>query len=287
MAAINFHDVNGALPPGGSDAPSGASSLVWLMQFSEQTSVFNAFNLSLDVTVAPENFTARDVNVPIYLCPSDPSSGSWPDSSPYTGQADGAIGRSNYYGNLGINGWTFESSGQFFKRADQLGIFAIGSATRISDIADGTSNTALYAEVKRGAYPGTDALDVTLLSDPDWVWTQDPTSDPYCLIPPAACDVPPFTFGTLGITGLLYQNGSLQLAFLYTHTRPPNYQGRDCVQFPFLDRAHVASRSYHPGGVNIALSDGSARFVKGTVALSVWQAIGTRRAGDILASSSY
>ncbi len=40
--------------------------------------------------------------------------------------------------------------------------------------------------------------------------------------------------------------------------------------------AIVTSRSYHPGGVNVGLMDGSVRFVRSSVDLKIWQAYGTR-----------
>ncbi|MEO8497725.1 MAG: H-X9-DG-CTERM domain-containing protein [Planctomycetota bacterium] len=41
-----------------------------------------------------------------------------------------------------------------------------------------------------------------------------------------------------------------------------------------------SARSLHPGGVNVALSDGSVRFVGATVDLLVWQAAATRELGE-------
>ena len=34
----------------------------------------------------------------------------------------------------------------------------------MSDITDGVSNTAMFAEARRGAYPGHDSIDVTMVS---------------------------------------------------------------------------------------------------------------------------
>ena len=42
-----------------------------------------------------------------------------------------------------------------------------------------------------------------------------------------------------------------------------------------------AARSLHPGGVNIALGDGSVRFVSDTVDLAVWRGLGTRAGGEV------
>ena len=41
-----------------------------------------------------------------------------------------------------------------------------------------------------------------------------------------------------------------------------------------------AARSRHPGGVNAAMCDGSVRFVTNSVALTVWQAVGTMNGAE-------
>ena len=48
-----------------------------------------------------------------------------------------------------------------------------------------------------------------------------------------------------------------------------------------------AFSSAHAGGVNFVFCDGSVRFYKGSIALPVWQALGTRAGGEILSSDSY
>ena len=40
--------------------------------------------------------------------------------------------------------------------------------------------------------------------------------------------------------------------------------------------AAVTSRSYHPGGVNAMMMDGSVTFIQDAVELAVWRALGTR-----------
>jgi len=44
--------------------------------------------------------------------------------------------------------------------------------------------------------------------------------------------------------------------------------------------AAVTARSYHPGGVNVTLMDGSVRFVANTVDLAIWRAASTRDGGE-------
>ncbi len=43
----------------------------------------------------------------------------------------------------------------------------------------------------------------------------------------------------------------------------------------------VAARSYHPGGVNAGLCDGSVRFFSNNIAWDIWQDLGTSRGGEV------
>ena len=42
------------------------------------------------------------------------------------------------------------------------------------------------------------------------------------------------------------------------------------------------ARSFHTGGVNLLLADGSVRFVRNSVVLDTWRALGTRAGGEVL-----
>ena len=45
---------------------------------------------------------------------------------------------------------------------------------------------------------------------------------------------------------------------------------------------HVSASSYHSGGVNVALADGSVRFVADNIDFPTWQAMGTKAGGEPL-----
>jgi len=50
---------------------------------------------------------------------------------------------------------------------------------------------------------------------------------------------------------------------------------------PCGESAHAAARSMHPGGVNVAMADGSVHFKDNLINFFVWRALGTREGGEI------
>src|SRR5262249_3488754 len=127
--------------------------------------------------------------------------------------------------------------------------------------------------------PEHDTLDVTLVPTDTWDNRPlNPATNPNNLMPPPACNLPTSTFN---FTGLRYYYGFFITA-LYTHTVPPNSQDRDCLRTISFDQGHLASGSYHPGGVNIVLADGSVRFVSDGISLATWKKLGTRSGGEVI-----
>ncbi|MEO6808791.1 MAG: H-X9-DG-CTERM domain-containing protein, partial [Isosphaeraceae bacterium] len=45
--------------------------------------------------------------------------------------------------------------------------------------------------------------------------------------------------------------------------------------------------SRHGPGVNVSFADGHVRFVRDTITLSVWRAIGTRNGGEVIGEESF
>src|SRR5437764_5454313 len=78
---------------------------------------------------------------------------------------------------------------------------------------------------------------------------------------------------------------------IYSHTIPPNLKACD-----HLDDSHqdvrgsvttVPASSYHPGGVNVVLADGSVRFIKSSVNYLTWYALATQAGGEVISSDQY
>ncbi len=45
--------------------------------------------------------------------------------------------------------------------------------------------------------------------------------------------------------------------------------------------------SRHSGGVNVLFSDGSIRFIKSSVNLETWSALGSKNGGEVISADSY
>lgn len=64
----------------------------------------------------------------------------------------------------------------------------------------------------------------------------------------------------------------------YVHITPPNSVG---CQAAGGRLSAVAATSYHQGGVNTAMCDGSVRFVSSVIDSGVWRSVGTRAGGEV------
>ncbi|MCI0701643.1 MAG: DUF1559 domain-containing protein [Planctomycetia bacterium] len=262
LALHNHESALGYFPPG--DAPPHRGSpLAQLLPYTEQLNKYNQFDFRQNLHTAAVNAAGRTTDVPLFLCPSDPSNGNVSSQ-----------GRSNYLGNLGARGW--------FRNTDSAtaGMFAFAPGgfvgVKHGEITDGTSNTAMFAEVKRGDFNATaDPLSVWRIPYPTWDQAQLAND----LSPSPICDTTTTTF--LDYTGLQYHRGFLITAF-YTHTAVPNYRGKDCIRDIGFDRGHVQARSYHTGGVNVVRADGSVSFIRDSIAPAQWRAFGTRAGGEVL-----
>ena len=276
LAAHNFHDSNNTFPSGSSAPPNNASAQLFLLPHLEQGAKFDKLDLTSNVIVAV-SYGVRIRDVAVYLCPSDPSPGISPDVNPPPGVTPEAAGRCNYFGNAGAHGWWKDSGSSVGKPSQLAGVFGLDSKVKMTDITDGLSNTALFAEVKRGVAPDHDRRDVVQVAAALWNTAgTTAATNPNNVTPPAACNSAASGFN---LVGLQYYRG-VSVASLYTHTLPPNAQGRDCVVSLSLDQFHLAARSFHPGGVNVLLADGSVRFVADAVQFSAWRALGTRSGAE-------
>jgi prepilin-type processing-associated H-X9-DG protein len=286
LAAHNFESTYKYFPPtqhttviNGSTVSSGATTQALMMPFLEQGNKYNQFDMNYNVNSdAPihsslpakpnANAAARVTDVPTYLCPSDPSSATTFNA-----------GRLNYMASLG-------GSASYRGGTSLDGIFAIPfpsggrvmRGTSIAQVLDGTSNTALFSEVRRGTYPAGTAsstFDFTT-SMIGGSYSGTSLTDGRGV---AQANAPSST--KIHYVGQQYYR-NLPQNFTYTHTLPINWNRQNAATQKYIcgnsafTAVHQAASSNHPGGVNLALADGSVTFVSDTINFAVWQAIGSR-----------
>jgi prepilin-type N-terminal cleavage/methylation domain-containing protein/prepilin-type processing-associated H-X9-DG protein len=301
LAAHNYASVMGTLPPSqhtvvlpspSTGVPttysSGATLQALLLPYFEQGNKYNQFNMNYNVNsdapinssipaLTGANAAARSTDVPIFLCPSDPS------QETYFG-----AGRQNYHGCIGAQANYRGSNGGLD------GIFAIpfppnGSVmqgTRIEAIGDGTSNTAMFAEVMRSttvfnAGSGIRDTETIIINSSNTGYQDaDGTTITMC------------ASGTNWSTSIKYVGyqyyRNLPSNFVYTHSLPINWnkkvaggtQHYSCGNSSFTSM-HIAASSYHTGGVNVCMADGAVRFTRDSVDYQIWRNVGSRNGGEV------
>lgn len=277
LAAHSYHEANSKFPIGATSKQ--ASVFVFLLPYLEQSQRYHLFDFNLNID-NDSNFRARIGDLPFLLCPSDSSTGTTATNGPL-GQS-GCYGRNNYAGNLGSHAWAWDDLGVNVKPLECRGAFNRTSENRISQFADGTSNTCLFGEFRRGnGDPSATKSDPNGVFELAWgLTTTTYATHPSSRTPAPGCTTSANGFGDRGTQ---FARASPGYSVLYTHTLKPNSSIRDCVSpvFPTArNSSHVAARSYHPGGVNAALADGSARFFADNISLENWLALGSRSGND-------
>src|SRR5262245_7465311 len=264
LAAHNCHDAQKALPPGGGGFLSGAnlanqrfSAHSFLLPYLEQGNVHR----QIDFTVSPDapaNDGARAQQVPVFLCPSDPQ-----------GAVPAGWAGNNYVANYSSDiRWQQDAKGAsgVFWFADT----AYDKGARFAQITDGTSNTAAFCERLKGDW--SNAL-VTARTD-FFNNGAMPTTQDQAMSTCESLDPNNLAFQQRSDAGGYWLRGWHMT--LYTHVSPPN--SRAC-NFNKNVTTTMPASSAHLGGVNLAMCDGSVRFVANSISAATWRAVGTR-AGD-------
>jgi prepilin-type N-terminal cleavage/methylation domain-containing protein/prepilin-type processing-associated H-X9-DG protein len=301
--------------PGTGPTVSGASPLALVLPYLEQNSTYALFDFSSSVQNSASNYYARIQEVPIFLCSSDGSSARFGQlgTTPAGQNANASTGRYNVVGNIGTTAdvqGRVNGAGAAMADSTHMGVFnyngalAVPLGPRVTDITDGTSYTAMWSETTRsldtvakdtiGTYGNKTAQGVSTYllpsADPGWnVYSPmfGPNfneTNPAALIVGNTFNCNSYDYvptNLITYRGNDYYRALPEIAF-YNHTTPPNYFGYDCGEDTSFTMAHMAARSYHTGGVNVCMSDGSVRFVNDDITFKTWQAMGTRSAADQL-----
>jgi prepilin-type N-terminal cleavage/methylation domain-containing protein/prepilin-type processing-associated H-X9-DG protein len=263
---------------------TGWSTQARLLPYLEGNTTFNAANFSL-FKEDPDNATVISLSVSTFLCPSEVK--PQPSVHDY-----GVSGVTNY----GVcEGDWFVWGG--FVGPENRSAFGPNRSRRLSDFTDGLGPTVVVAEVK--AYQASsNCRHITLPSVNNPNSVPSPEADPYAVAPEydnGTCVTQNQSeFHTEWSDGHVHAAG-------FTTAWPPNkaVMGRSTYKGLDLDLngrneedggptfAAITSRSYHPGGVNALMGDGSVRFVKGTMSGMTWRSLGTVGGGEVVSAEAY
>ena len=297
LAMHNYHDTYGMFPwmKGGTaatryDTPRGneqtINGFVFLLPYLDQAGLYNDISAGdLSANTAPWGLP-RDFSFPpwgkkvvVLECPSSPKGRYYSNNTFFQGQRDYGMSM----------GDTIRNNNTI---ANNRGIFGYRSSTRIDQIQDGTSNTVMLAEKGRGR--ALDTTDVRGYSANNR--TGMDTNPGSCLLTatngrytvPAQTDRPQ---GALWASGLAANCG-------FTTVLPPN--SPTCISDNWGDGWGVISAgSYHEGGVNVLMADGSVRFISENIdtgdlsqpdpgtsyiksPYGVWGALGTKDSEEVI-----
>lgn len=277
LALHNYLDSHSAFPPGtinplgddsngknGGGGPGiGAPWIVLILPYLDQTAHYSGF--AKIAAERPEvvdwfgngTYTSQGITVgrdplPLTFCPTHPSTSDRLANG--TGMED--LARGNYCASYGAGRYRRSDTN------DQRigGVFGNNSRVRVGDITDGTSNTIAISELKFRTTSATGPSH----QDTRGTWA----------------------YGAMGsniFSTLIGPNSASPDLMWGCRTFPQ--EGMPCVQNgsgTYTGDTYSAARSYHTGGVQGCMADGSVRFFSENMSLVVWQGLGTRGGAETL-----
>jgi prepilin-type N-terminal cleavage/methylation domain-containing protein/prepilin-type processing-associated H-X9-DG protein len=273
LAIQNYESATRALPPTGMNTPSAAhgggnnfSMKARLLPYLEQSNAFNALNMTSSANDARrENTTVNEMKISVFLCPSD------------SNEPDATQGCTNYPNNLGIT--RFLNGNKFDGPAYMLNNSGEGPVMQFSRVRDGLSNTVIFSEWVMGE--GTKANDGTHIVYENRIANATALSQ-------LVKDCEAATNRNWDHKGQSWLTHDTGRGGGYSHVMPPNKKacwygtgGAPAAQ------TIIGASSFHSGGVNVAMLDGSVRFVKDGVALQSWRAIATHSGKEIVSADAF
>ncbi|WP_164104107.1 DUF1559 domain-containing protein [Candidatus Laterigemmans baculatus] len=295
LSLHNYHDVYQALPPlrvRDSVLATATGTSTWntnninwaarVLPFMEQQPLHDNLDYTIpywwDDSFQPNgNFdVARLTVVPSFRCPSDGGMGgvAWtaPDGTRVSGSpASSGWAHINYFASVGPDsGTTVNGSnclGMFTEMSNSSSVR--GQTTTFASVTDGLSNTVALAESVIG-FPRL-AVNSSLRSQSGYAITPV-TGDLAAVANDNGCGTGSHDTSSSRARGNTWLRGYHPSSMTFTTLMAPNSKLWDCHSNSG-DAMHAA-RSLHPGGVQVAVGDGSVRFVGETIDIVLWRHLG-------------
>jgi len=289
IAALNYESSKKAFPYGRQTDTDPKDTtkflfpwghLAYILPYIEGNTIHQMINYKQQPFLSPAKFQ----KVEFFLCPSDledrinhdictdttASPPKWQDA-----------GRTSYRGNGGSDTGVYPiQMGERLERNN--GIYVANVAIRISQVTDGTSNTAMYAERVRG-----DGDRDSVETASDWLRVGGATTEPALDLYNSCSGIanPSLMTGPANqfcCAGRNWVHGDYSTS-RYTHVMPPNSRscshstGGNLTAIPVNEAGNATTASSrHSGGVNLAMADASTHYISDSVDPLVWSALGSR-----------
>jgi prepilin-type N-terminal cleavage/methylation domain-containing protein/prepilin-type processing-associated H-X9-DG protein len=306
----NYHQTNNNFPLGASlciypytgGAPlcttwNNWSSHALMLNYLEQGPLWSQINFSMEGRgsdyASAANSTAYNAKIKLFLCPSDTWAGVINDNSYYA-----SVGATTNAGSDTPPRPTNPTCPNFSD--DTSGVFAFRVAYGLQDITDGSSNTIAYSEGQAGPnnpsiVPGAMIMGAGLSGS---AYFLQASQNPALVLADLQTCTNRYVASNLGNISVGHGHdwgiGGMG-ATMFNTIAPPN-----STQYPWsacrtdcnggCDGASMDysnAQSYHPGGVNALFADGSVKFLKSTIALYTYWALGTRNNNEAISGNAY
>lgn len=295
LALLNYEETHRAFPPGfvcnGTQAKD-VGGFAWslsLLPFLDHPPLYKRFDTNRNVT-DPKNLIFTATVLPEWRCPDE--------SGPVQVElADGSVwGTTNYVGNFGVGlpKW-ITNEGDNTAARKVHGMFGHNSKVRIRDVRDGVSNVCMVGE-RRLPSAAVDWKAGSVSGPFASLWAGDPEvkkSEAQAILGSAALES---ATGFYAVTGPLCE-GTWKGDKFETANRACSTEGAGANANPILPNKKpgpnggelggnisLGYSSAHPGGVQILMGDGSARFVSDSVDVTTWINLARRADGLRLAA---
>ncbi len=251
LALQTYHDYSKCFPFAIGGTGNKYSALSQLLPQLDQAPLFKKIDFKKVIT-DPANVAAGLTVLPGLRCPSDVA-----NPLPATG------GATNYNPNKGAS--------LLWQDPAADGAIYYFSSTRMADLRDGSSQTALFIERNL-----TDGSNGDSTPDADtYLSAANPVTPDAAVQACAAVDVSNLANQFPQFMGAPWMDGK----HAYQHIGPPNT--RSCGFQP-AGKAAMTASSRHGGGVHLLMGDGAVRYVNNSVNLATWRAIGTRQGREVV-----
>ncbi len=217
----------------------------------DQAALFNRVSSVMGTDIGNQNSTeqllaGRGTKLTVFQCPSHPAGpGANPSKNGYHLSTYNGVA-----GSVCFNNDQLDAATDVGYRGD--GMFHMNSRVRIADVTDGTSNTFLVAEVQ-DELNGTPNSNRLPGSDRRYNFSSNSDGNP-------PTDISEYLVG-------------MEL------NDPINANHRDTAGF-YNNNGEYAG-SYHVGGAQFLMTDGSVRFVSQNINMNVYQGVSTRGNGEV------